>query len=125
MTLGELVIPSHSLDYGVYQIKLTVAMTVSSQLTASVVTYVSIIRSPITVNLLQLGSSMIIHGQQQTLTLDPGSFSVDPDSTTFFDISVCVSFLSGGHSRFLSCRAGTTLISVASTASHQDRKSVV
>ena len=94
MALGEIVVPSNSLDYGVYQIKLTVAMTFSSQLTASAVTYVNIISSPITVKLLQLGSSLITHGRQQTLTLDPGSYSTDPDST-LFNASVCVSFLSG------------------------------
>ena len=93
-TLGELFVAARSLDYGVYQIKLTVTMTLSSQLTASAVTYVSIIPSPVTVNLLQLGSSVITRGQQQTLTIDPGSYSTDPDST-FFNASVCVSFLSG------------------------------
>ena len=86
--------PARSLDFGLYQIKLTVSMTFSSQLTTSAVTYVNIIPSPITVNLLQLGSSMITHGQQQTLTLDPGSYSTDLDST-LFNASVCHSFLSG------------------------------
>ena len=117
MTLGELFVPARSLDFGLYQIKLTVTMTFSSQLTTSAVTYVNIITSPIIVNLLQLGSSMITHGQQQTLTLDPGSYSTDPDST-LFNASVCVSFLSRRHS-FLSRRAGTTHISVASTVPHR------
>ena len=94
MTSGELFIPRDSLDYGVYQIKLTVAMTLSSQLVSSAVTYLMIIPSPVTVNLLQLGSSMITHGQQQTLSLDPGSYSIDPDST-LFNASVCHSSLSG------------------------------
>ena len=90
MTLGELFVPARSLNYGVYRIQLTVAMKLSSQLTASAVTYVNIIPSPVTVNLAQLGSSIITHGQQQTLTLDPGSYSIDPDST-LFNASVCVS----------------------------------
>jgi hypothetical protein len=92
MTLGELFVPARSLDYGLYQITLTVAMTFSSQLVTSAVTYVSIIPSPVTVNLLQLGSSMITHGQQQTLTLDPGSYSIDPESA-LFNASVCPSSL--------------------------------
>ena len=82
-TLGELVIPAGSLDYGLYQIELTVAMTFSSRLVALAVTFVTIIPSPITVNLVQLGSSMITHGQQQTLILDPGSYSIDPDFVSF------------------------------------------
>ena len=96
MTLGELVVPPRSLDYGVYQMKFTVTLALSSQLTTTAVTYVRIIPSPITVNLLQLGSSMIAHGQQQTLILDPGSFSIDPDST-LFNASVCVSVLHNIH----------------------------
>ena len=98
--LGELVVPARSLDYGVYQIKFIVTMALSSQLTRTTVTYVSIIPSPITVNLLQLGSSTIAHGQQQTLTLDPGSNSIDPDST-LFDDSVCVSALHKAHMRMI------------------------
>ena len=89
-TLGELVIPARSLDYGLYQIELTVAMTFSSRLVALAVTYVTIIPSPVTVNLVQLGSSTITHGQQQTLILDPGSYSIDPDSISF-NASVCIS----------------------------------
>jgi hypothetical protein len=88
MTLGELFVPARSLDYGAYQIKLTVAMAFSSQLTTSAVTYVNIIPSSITVNLVHLGSSLIIHGQQKMLILDPGSYSIDPDFS-FFDASVC------------------------------------
>jgi hypothetical protein len=88
LTLGELFVPARSLDYGVYRIQLTVTTTFSSQLASSAGIYVRIIPSPVTVNLVQLGSSMITHGQQQTLTLDPGSYSIDPDST-LFNTSVC------------------------------------
>jgi hypothetical protein len=114
MALGELFVPARSLDYGIYQIKLTVAMNLSSQLSASAVTYVNIIPSPITVSLLQLGSSMVTHGQQQTLILDPGSYSIDPDSTPF-NASVSVSVFNISRPLFPSARAGTTPISVAST----------
>jgi hypothetical protein len=66
---------------------LIVKMSVSTQLISSVITYVQIIPSPIQVNLYQFGPSMIIRGQQQTLILDPGTFSIDPDET-YFDLTV-------------------------------------
>ena len=118
-TLGELVIPARSLDYGVYQIKLTVAMTFSSQLVTSAATYITIIPSTVTVNLVQLGPSMITHGQRQTLILDPGSYSIDPDSDVF-NASVCVSCLYHRYNHYpsLSLRVGTTLTSVVSIAPH-------
>jgi hypothetical protein len=66
---------------------LIVKMIDSSHLTSSVITYVQIIPSPIQVNLIQFGPSMIIRGQQQTLILNPGTFSIDPDET-YFDLTV-------------------------------------
>ncbi|CAF4231446.1 unnamed protein product, partial [Rotaria sp. Silwood2] len=83
MTLSELFLPSRSLHYGLYKIKLTVTMQILPQLTSSEVTYISIIPSPITVNLIRFGSSMISIGRNQTLILDPGSFSLDPDEVIF------------------------------------------
>ncbi|CAF4665152.1 unnamed protein product [Rotaria sp. Silwood1] len=83
MTLSELFLPSRSLHYGIYMVKLTVTMQVLPQLTSSEVTYISIIPSPITVNLIRFGSSMISIGRNQTLILDPGSFSIDPDEVIF------------------------------------------
>ena len=96
MTLGELIVPARSLDVGGYQIKLTVAMSFSLQLTTPAFTYVTIIPSPITVNLVQLGSSIITQEQHQTLVLDPGSYSIDPDSAVF-NASVCHSFINGSQ----------------------------
>jgi len=83
MTLGELFIPSKILEYGIYQMKLTVKMSISPQLISSSITYVEIIPSSIQVQLIQFGPSIILHDQQQTLILDPGRFSIDPDQNYF------------------------------------------
>jgi hypothetical protein len=83
MTLSELYIPSNTLQYGLYQLTLAVKMSVSSQLISSVITYVKIIPSSIQVNLIQFGPSIITRGKQQTLVLDPGRFSIDPDQSYF------------------------------------------
>jgi hypothetical protein len=82
-TLSELFIPAQSLAYGIYELKLTVIMTAVPNLTSSASTYVKIIPSSIQANLLQFGTSMITQGHQQNLALNPGKFSVDPDTTTF------------------------------------------
>ncbi|CAF4191891.1 unnamed protein product, partial [Adineta steineri] len=82
-TFSELYIPSRSLDYGVYQLTLTVTMIDSANLKSSSSVYVRITATGITANLVQLGTSMITRGDQQDLLLDPGTFSVDPDENTF------------------------------------------
>jgi hypothetical protein len=91
-TLSELFIPARTLAYGVYELKLTVTMATSRNLISSASAYVKINRSNITANLLQFGTSMITSGQDQDLTLDPGSFSIDPDAITF-NASVSYNFL--------------------------------
>jgi hypothetical protein len=80
---SELYIPARTLPYGIYQLKLTVTMSVSSNLISSSSAYVKITPSGITANLVQYGTSMITSGHQQDLTLDPGTYSVDPDGYTF------------------------------------------
>ncbi|CAF0753401.1 unnamed protein product [Adineta steineri] len=82
-TYSELYIPSRTLDYGVYQLTLTVTMVDSPNLKSSSSAYVRITATGITANLVQLGTSMITRGNQQDLLLDPGIFSVDPDEDTF------------------------------------------
>ena len=77
MTLSELFISSNTLEYGIYEMKLIVQMSISSQLISSGVVYVQIIPSPIQVQLIQFGPSIIIQGKQQTLILDPGRYSID------------------------------------------------
>lgn len=56
MTLSELFIPSKMLQYGLYQIKLTVKMSAFPELISSAITYVHIISSPIQVRIIQDGS---------------------------------------------------------------------
>jgi hypothetical protein len=79
---SEIYIPSRTLDYGIYELKLTVMIT-PLNLNSSTSAFVKIIPSGITVNLIELGTSMITRGHQQDLKLDPGSYSVDLDRDTF------------------------------------------
>ena len=77
-TFSELYVPARKLPLGIYQLTLTVSMSVSSSLRSSASAYVQITPSNITANLIQLGTSMITSGYQQNLKLDPGTYSVDP-----------------------------------------------
>ena len=83
ITLSELFLPARTLDYGTYQLTLTVAMTVAPEFIATATVYVTITPTPITANIMPLGTSMIAHGRSQNLVLDPGTNSVDPDADTF------------------------------------------
>jgi hypothetical protein len=58
-------------------------MITPSNLISSTSAFVEIIPSGIIVNLIELGASMITHGHQQDLKLDPGSYSIDLDRNTF------------------------------------------
>jgi len=83
-TFSELYIPSRSLLYGLYELKLTVTIVfTSSNLISSKSVYVKIIPTIITANLIPFGTSMITRGNQQDLKLDPGTFSIDPNGYTF------------------------------------------
>ncbi|CAM2729577.1 unnamed protein product, partial [Rotaria socialis] len=82
-TLSELYIPELTLDYGTYQFTLTVRMFAARQLSSEASAYIQIIPSNIVVNLVQFGPTMITRGYQQDLILDPGSYSIDPDTITF------------------------------------------
>jgi hypothetical protein len=83
MTSSELFIPAKTLSYGTYELQLIVTMTVSSNLTSSASAYININPSNIAVNLLPYGTSMITHGCHQSLTFNPGAYSVNPDTNTF------------------------------------------
>ena len=83
LTLGELYIPAQALNYGIHRVNLTVTIQVVPRLVSLATTYVRIVPSPIIVRLVQFGAVMIRRGQEQTLTLDPGTFSIDPDQSTF------------------------------------------
>ena len=76
---AEIYIPSRTLPYGTYQLKLTVAIGTATELASSASVYVKINPSGITANLVPFGTSMITRGYEQDLTLDPGSYSVDLD----------------------------------------------
>lgn len=91
-TFSELFIPARTLDFGLYQLELTVTMLVAPQLTSSVSAYAQINPSGVTANLIPLGTSVITSGQQKDLLLDPGTYSVDPD-TDQFNASVSTSRL--------------------------------
>jgi hypothetical protein len=82
-TRAEIYIPARTFKYGIYQMKLTVTMSASLQSISSATTYIQVIPSPITVNLVQSGASMIVQNRQQMLILDPGTFSIDPDMSYF------------------------------------------
>jgi hypothetical protein len=82
-TGSELYIPAQTLPFGVYQLKLTVTMSVSSSLTSSKSVYARITPSGITANLVPLGTSMITSGSDQNLNLNPGLNSVDLDGNQF------------------------------------------
>ncbi|CAF1341308.1 unnamed protein product, partial [Adineta steineri] len=61
-TLNELYIPSRTLDYGIYELTLTVTMIESLNLKSSSSVYVRVTATGITANLVQLGTSMITRG---------------------------------------------------------------
>lgn len=78
-TANLLDIPARTLSPGVYELKLTVTMDSSPNLTSSAMTYVAIVPSGIRPNLIELGTLMISRGHQQSLLLNPGLHSRDSD----------------------------------------------
>jgi hypothetical protein len=81
--LSELFIPARTLAYGLYKLKLTVTMIASPDLISSAFVYVKINQLNIMPNLVKFGTSMITIGQDQDLTLDPGTFTINSDESTF------------------------------------------
>ena len=100
-TFNEIFIPAKTLPYGTYELTLTVSMSAAPQLRSSASAYVKITPSGITANLVQYGTSMITRGYEQDLLLDPGTFSVDPDATTF-NASVSLTLSSSSYTMDLS-----------------------
>ena len=78
---SELYIPARTLALGIYRLELTVTMSTNSTFSSSV--YVEITPSKMAVNLMQYGTSMITHGFDQDLFLDPGKYSAYADESTF------------------------------------------
>ncbi|CAF4796845.1 unnamed protein product, partial [Rotaria socialis] len=82
-TSNELYVPARTLEYGIYEFKLTITMIEFPMLPKSEASYIKVTPSGITANLVPLGTTMITHGHQQNLTLNPGEYSVDPDTRKF------------------------------------------
>jgi hypothetical protein len=82
-TFSELDIPARTLQYGIYELTLTVTMVEFPSLKTNSSVYIQITPSGTTANLVQLGTSMITSGHELDLKLDPGAYSVDPDASVF------------------------------------------
>ena len=78
---SELYIPGGIVENGIYRFELTVNMSVSSDLSTSSSTYVEIIDPSVRVNLVRYGTSMITHGYEEDLTIDPASYSAYDDGS--------------------------------------------
>lgn len=76
LTLSELYIPARFFEYGIYRFTL-------NAFNSSMSIYVKIISSSILVRLMPFNVMTIRQGQQQSLMLDPGSYSIDPDRISF------------------------------------------
>lgn len=82
-TLSELFVPARVLNYGIYEFKRTVTAIEFPTSPISATTYVRIDPSGITANLVPLGTSMVTHGHQQRLIMNPGKYSVDSNTNSF------------------------------------------
>ncbi|XP_063604126.1 uncharacterized protein LOC134779789 [Penaeus indicus] len=86
-TKSILTVPPLTLNYGTYRFTYTVRITgdptdpldVSQPFVRSVDTFVRITRSPLVVMMNKGGVSMITLGFNQTIVINPGEFSYDPD----------------------------------------------
>lgn len=95
VTTNQISISARTLPYGIYQLKLAVTM-INSTTTASASSsvYIAIIPATIIVNLVQYGTSVITSSYENDLILDPGKYSIDPDSDIFdTTVSICNSNL--------------------------------
>ena len=82
-TTSEIFLAARALPVGTYLFNHTVTMNSLNGFTTSDYTYVTIISSDIQVNLLANGTSIITSGVTQSLLFQPGTYSVDPDSSFF------------------------------------------
>ncbi|UJR08983.1 hypothetical protein I4U23_013233 [Adineta vaga] len=58
-------------------------MSIFPNSTSTALIYAKITAPSIVANLIQFGTLLITHGYQQNLLLNPGAYSIDPDSDTF------------------------------------------
>ncbi|CAF0742236.1 unnamed protein product [Didymodactylos carnosus] len=82
-TTAEIYIPAMTLQYGSYQFKYTVYMNSKQTFLSYETTYIEVVQSPLVVNMLANGTSSITRGVAQDLVLNPGAWTIDPDSTFF------------------------------------------
>ena len=105
-TTSELYVPARILQYGTYELKLSVAMAAAPNLISQASAYATINPSGITANLVQFGTSMITRGHGQDLLLDPSSYSVDPDALTLnASVSIYADCTNASIMRFCSMTA--------------------
>ncbi|CAF1275359.1 unnamed protein product, partial [Adineta ricciae] len=84
ITTNQILIPARTLPYGVYRLKLVLTMRNSTAtIIASSSVYIAIIPATIIVNLVQYGTSVITSSYENDLILDPGKYSINPDSDIF------------------------------------------
>ena len=85
-TNKDLMIQSHKLSVGRYELRLTVNATInnSSKFASVSSIFIEILTSHINTNLVPLGRLNIKHHSKQNLLLDPGNFSTDPIKIIFF-----------------------------------------
>ena len=109
-TFAEIYIPSRTLASGLYQLQLTVTMTMDSSISSTGAAYVRITPSGIAVGMVPYRTSMITHGYAEALTLDPGSYSTDLDGSQF-NASVCFKYFSRRSSQMCLFSRRTGLMS--------------
>lgn len=103
-TFSEIYIPSRAIPYGIYQLQLTVTMTNQAWLKTSASAYVQIISSPsILVNIFPLGTSMVTHGYEQDLRLDPETYSTNSDEKIFNASVSCNRYISSSSFIIIDC----------------------
>jgi len=80
---STLVLQSNTLDYGVYEFKFIVKITMTndgSVFSNDISTYVQVIPTGLVVNALQNGLQSMLIGSNQTLTFNPAMYSFDMDN---------------------------------------------
>ena len=76
-------ISAGTLDYGVYEFRFTANISAFRNMSSTRSSYIEITESNSTANPVKFGTSMITSGHSQDLVLDPGQYSIDPDTRQF------------------------------------------
>lgn len=80
---NDLFIPAQTLNYGRYELKLTVTPIALPALTTTSLVHIEIFPTGIITNLLPFVMSKITHHYRQDLILNPGKYSIDLNAITF------------------------------------------